>query len=137
MEIHWPESLPIVQVRWARPTDQMKAVLRFYQHGLGLQKIGSFENHAGYSGVMLGLPGSQYHLEFTEHVEGSPSPAPTKDNLLVFYLPDSERYQKLIRHMTSLGYQPQKPENPYWETKATTFEDPDGWRVVLANTSGI
>jgi len=137
MNKHWPEMLPAVQIRWARPTDKLEEVLKFYQQGLGLDQIGSFQDHAGYSGVMLGLPDSHYHLEFTEHVDGSPCPAPTKDNLLVFYIPDSERYQKLVQHMISLGYQPKQPENPYWETDSTTFEDPDGWRVVLANKNGI
>ena len=33
---------------------------------------------------MFGLPDEEYHLEFTTHVNGSPCPAPTKDNLLVF-----------------------------------------------------
>jgi hypothetical protein len=23
------------------------------------------------------------------------------------------------------------PENPYWNGRGPTFEDPDGWRVVL------
>lgn len=26
-------------------------------------------------------------------------------------------------------------DNPYWEKVGATFEDPDGWRVVLQNTS--
>jgi hypothetical protein len=36
-----------------------------------------------------------------------------------------------------MGYFAVQPENPYWEQKGTTFADPDGWRVVLMNTSGI
>lgn len=86
----WPDFLPAVQVRVARPTVRLQDVVRFYRDGLGLRIIGSFEGHAGYSGVMLGLPDRSYHLEFTEHVDGSPCPAPSKDNLLVFYLPDGE-----------------------------------------------
>ena len=81
----WPDVLPAVQVRVARPTDRLDDVVRFYRDGLGLRVIDSFEGHAGYSGVMLGLPDRTYHLEFTQHVDGSPCPAPSKDNLLVFY----------------------------------------------------
>ena len=137
MTEHWPDELPVAQVRVARPTDRMKEVVRFYCDGLGLKQTGSFEDHDGYSGVMLGLPGRVYHLEFTEHSEGSPCPAPTKDNLLVLYMPDEEAINRLVERLGLLGYAPVPPENPYWEEKGITFEDPDGWRVVLMNTEGI
>ena len=137
MEHRWPDHLPAVQVRVARPTDRLKEVVSFYRDGLGLQEIGSFRGHAGYSGVMLGLPGREYHLEFTEHEEGSPCPAPTRDNLLIFYIPDRGAIDRLVSHLQKMGYEPVPPENPYWQTRGVTFEDPDGWRVVLMNTSGI
>jgi len=127
----------VTQIRIARPTDKMTDILRFYQEGIGLEKIGTFSDHEGYSGVMLQLPDSSCHLEFTEHLEGSPCPAPTKDNLLVFYIPDANNRDKLVDHMQKLGYHPVTPENPYWQEKGITFEDPDGWRVVLMNTPGI
>jgi catechol 2,3-dioxygenase-like lactoylglutathione lyase family enzyme len=134
---NWPQALPAVQVRIARPTHRLPEVVRFYHEGLGLDLIGSFEGHAGYSGVMLGLPGREYHLEFTSHDEGSPCPAPTRDNLLVFYIPDRAAIDRLTARLNSLGHFAVPPENPYWEGAGTTFEDPDGWRVVLMNTSGI
>ncbi len=133
----WPENLKAVQVRVARPTGRLREVVRFYRDGLGLEVIGSFEGHDGYSGVMLGLPGRDYHLEFTEHEEGSPCPAPSKDNLLVFYIPDEESVRRLVERLASMNHSPVAPENPYWAAKGVTFEDPDGWRVVLMNTSGI
>lgn len=127
----------VAQVRIARPTARMDEVVRFYRDGLGLPVIGSFEDHAGYSGVMLGLPGHEYHLEFTSHIDSSPCPAPSKDNLLVFYIPEQEAIARLIKHLNDMGYFAVAPENPYWKEKGMTFEDPDGWRVVLMNTSGI
>ena len=69
----WPPELPVVRVRWARPTDRLDEVVAFYTDGLGLQELGRFEGHAGYDGVLVGLPGSDYHLEFTRHVAGSPA----------------------------------------------------------------
>jgi catechol 2,3-dioxygenase-like lactoylglutathione lyase family enzyme len=126
-----------VQVRVARPTDQLGEVVRFYRDGLGLEVIGSFEGHAGYDGVMLGLPGREYHLEFTQHAEGSPCPAPSKDNLLVFYLPDRADVARLVARLGALGYPPVPPENPYWAERGVTVADPDGWRVVLMNTAGL
>lgn len=137
MTNQWPPSLPAVQVRFARPTSRLNEIVRFYCDGLGLKIIGSFEDHAGYSGVMLGLPGHEYHLEFTSHAEGSPCPAPTKDNLLVFYIPDQGAVSLLIEHLGGLGFFAVPPENPYWQHNGTTFEDPDGWRVVLMMTGGI
>jgi catechol 2,3-dioxygenase-like lactoylglutathione lyase family enzyme len=133
----WPEDLPVAQVRVARPTARLREVAAFYRDGLGLEEIGSFAGHSGYSGVMLGLPGHSYHLEFTEHEEGSPCPAPTKDNLLVFYIPNRNAIDRLALRLSRLGYHPVMPENPYWREKGLTFEDPDGWRVVLMNTGGI
>ena len=111
--------------------------MRFYMEGLGLKRIGSFEHHEGYSGVMLGLPGYAYHLEFTEHERGSPCPAPTKDNLLVFYLPDRQAIERVVARLGAMGYPTVQPENSYWALQGVTIEDPDGWRVVLMNTAGI
>jgi catechol 2,3-dioxygenase-like lactoylglutathione lyase family enzyme len=133
----WSESLPVVQVRVARPTARLREVVRFYSDGLGLEVIGSFEGHAGYSGVMLGLPGNEYHLEFTESDEGSACPAPTRDNLIVFYIPDRRAIERLAERLCRMGHLPVAPENPYWQEHGLTFEDPDGWRIVLMNTSGI
>lgn len=61
----WPSDMPVAQVRVARPTADLAAIIRFYGEGLGLKQIASFHGHAGYDGVMFGLPGREYHLEFT------------------------------------------------------------------------
>ena len=138
MTMTWPQDLPVAQVRVARPTDKLSDVVRFYCDGIGLRQIGSFENHAGYSGVMLGLPERAVHLEFTEHEAGSsPCPAPTADNLLVLYIPDRRAIERIVNRLAAMGRLPVPPLNPYWEQKGVTIEDPDGWRVVLMNTSGI
>ncbi len=65
MTIEFPQ-FQAAQIRIARPTGQLKEIIRFYEEGLGLKRIGSFSGHEGYSGVMFGLPHTQYHLEFTE-----------------------------------------------------------------------
>jgi catechol 2,3-dioxygenase-like lactoylglutathione lyase family enzyme len=127
----------VAQVRVARPTHQLDKVVAFYRDGLGLDEIDRFEGHAGYDGVMLGLPGRQYHLEFTQHAGGSPCPAPSDDNLLVLYIPDEAEYHAMCARLERLGHAPVEPANPYWRDKCTTFEDPDGWRVVLCQNNGI
>ncbi|MEK5079883.1 VOC family protein [Solibacillus sp. FSL W7-1436] len=133
----WTETLLIAQFRIARPTDQIEQIERFYCEGVGLKKLGGFKGHRGYTGIMIGLPDASYHLEFTEHINGSPCPAPTEDNLLVFYMPDAEQIQAVKSRLASMGYHEVPPENPYWEDRGVTIADPDGWRIVLMNTEGI
>jgi catechol 2,3-dioxygenase-like lactoylglutathione lyase family enzyme len=128
----WPDRLSVAQVRVARPTDQLAAVETFYSEHLGLPVIYRFHGHAGYDGVMLGLPGSDYRLEFTSHADGSPCPAPTANNLLVLYFACDAQMYDTVERLAAAGHRPVEAENPYWTgVGAMTFEDPDGWRVVL------
>ncbi len=126
-----------VQLRIARPTNQLAEISKFYGEGLGLKRVGGFQNHDGYDGIMFGLPNVEYHLEFTQHIDGSPCPAPTKDNLLVFYIPHKAEIDLVKNRLNHMGYIEVVPENPYWLGKSITFEDPDGWRIVLMNTEGL
>jgi catechol 2,3-dioxygenase-like lactoylglutathione lyase family enzyme len=128
---------PVAQVRIARPTDRLAEVVVFYRDALGLEQIASFEGHAGYEGVMLALPGRRDHLEFTHHESGSPCPAPTKDNLLVFYIENDGTFREMAARLERHGHEPVEPENPYWAEQGLTFEDPDGWRVVLMHAASI
>jgi catechol 2,3-dioxygenase-like lactoylglutathione lyase family enzyme len=125
------------QVRIARPTNQLDSVIRFYRDGLGLAEIGSFEDHDGYSGIMLGMPDARYHLEFTNHNDGSPCLAPTKDNLIVFYYDGAEKRDAVAKRLFEMGYTEGEPENPYWKINGITIEDPDGLRVVLMQIPGF
>ena len=131
------DGSPVTQVRTARPTDRLAEVVSFYGDALGLEQIASFEGHAGYDGVMLALPGRRDHLEFTHHQSGSPCPAPTKDNLLVFYVDDEGSFCEMAARLKLHGHEPVEPENPYWAGEGLTFEDPDGWRVVLMHAAGV
>lgn len=125
-------STGIAQVRVARPTDRLDEVEQFYAKHLGLPVIYRFEGHSGYDGVMLGMPGTDYHLEFTSHVDGSPCPAPSLDNLLVLYFHNDAHMYDVVERLASAGKEPVEAENPFWTSVgALTFEDPDGWRVVL------
>jgi catechol 2,3-dioxygenase-like lactoylglutathione lyase family enzyme len=139
MSREWPESLPVVQVRVARPTRRLRELKKFYCEGIGLEVINSFEGHAGYSGIMLGLPGNDYHLEFTEHEAAGDAdyPPPSADNLLVLYIPERAAVAAIAARLAAMGYAAVAPENPYWNERGLTIPDPDGWRVVLMNTKGI
>lgn len=126
------------QVRIARSTDKLAEVVTFYRDHLGLPELYRFNGHAGYDGVMLSLPGTEYHLEFTSHVDGSPCPAPTADNLLVLYFSEDGRMHDVVERLAGAGHEPVPAENPYWpEHGALTFADPDGWRVVLVPKPAI
>jgi catechol 2,3-dioxygenase-like lactoylglutathione lyase family enzyme len=130
-------DFPIAQIRIARPTDKLEEVVRFYHEGLLFPVIGSFQKHAGYDGIMLGMPDGKVHLEFTQHESGSPCPAPTKDNLLVLYFSSKEERDADVSRLADLGYGAVEPENPYWIEHGITVEDPDGWRVVLFDKAGF
>jgi catechol 2,3-dioxygenase-like lactoylglutathione lyase family enzyme len=126
--------LPGKMVRVARPTDRLDEVVKFYTDGLGLQILDRFEHHEGFDGVMVGLPGESYHLEFTQQQGHFVGRAPTQEHLLVFYLPDPQEWQCTIDRIEAIGYAPIESYNPYWDKNGVTFEDPDGYRVVLENT---
>jgi catechol 2,3-dioxygenase-like lactoylglutathione lyase family enzyme len=83
---------PILRI--ARPTDNLEALLRFYRDGLGLVILYRFEDHDGFDGIMLGQKGWPYHLEFTRKRGQATPRAPTKENLLVFYLPSAALYRR-------------------------------------------
>lgn len=120
-----------VRVRISRPTDRLDELVKFYADALGLPVLLRF-NGEGYTGVLLGIPDDRIHLELTHAAHGSPSPVPTKDNLLVLYLEDQAKYEQALERMKSHGHAPVVPANPYWSRgRSETFEDPDGWRVVL------
>ena len=122
-------------LRIARPTDHLAEVVRFYEEGLGLTCLGSFKDHDGFDGVMLGIPGAAYHLEFTHYRDHGAGHAPTKDHLLVFYFPNHDDWHAAITRMSAAGYTSVASFNPYWDRFGRTFEDPDGYRVVLHNGS--
>jgi catechol 2,3-dioxygenase-like lactoylglutathione lyase family enzyme len=119
------------KIRIARSTDRLEDVVRFYRDGLGLRELGRFFDHNGYDGVMLGEPGGPYHLEFTHCRGHQVGRAPTEDNLLVFYLPDHESWSAATQRIEAGGGRPVTSRNPYWDRSGRTYEDPDGYRVVL------
>ncbi len=94
-----PATLATPHLRVARPTDDLDAVVRFYRDGLGFEIIGSFTNHDGFDGVMLGHAGVGYHPEFTRKAGHAAGKAPTPDNLLVFYLPDAGVWAEAVQRM--------------------------------------
>lgn len=124
-------AVPILRV--ARPTDDIEALLPFYCDGLGFAVLYRFVDHGGFDGIMLGHPGSPYHFEFTRAHRHAAGRAPTPDNLLIFYLPDIAQWQAAVDRMEAAGFTAVPAFNAYWDRQGRTFEDPDGFRVVMQN----
>ena len=120
-----------MHLRVARHTERLDEVVAFYRDGLGFSEIGGFRDHNGYDGVFLALPGTRAHLELTAGGDhGAPRPHP--ESLLVLYLGDRAAVEEIAARLDA---RPVDPANPYWATHGLTFEDPDGFRVVLVPAS--
>lgn len=131
MDVNWAKT----HLRVARPTDDLNAIVKFYRDGLGFDVLYEFHDHDGFDGIMLGRKDAAYHLEFTRKRGHTAGRAPTQDNLLVFYLPDEVEWRQAVERLESRGYRSLKAFNPYWDRQGRTFEDPDGYRVVLQNAN--
>lgn len=118
-------------LRIARPVRDLARATTQYTAGLGLRVLGRFDDHDGFDGVMLGWEGAAWQLEFTSCRTHPVAPQPTEEDLLVLYLPDSEEWQRIGADMVAAGFRIVPSFNPYWEVMGRTFEDAEGYRVVL------
>ena len=118
-------------LRIARPVTDLDGTVAQYQAGLELVEIGRFVDHEGFDGVMLGTPGAHYHLEFTRCRGHAVVPTSTPEDLLVFYVPQQEAWEARCRAMRAAGFREVAPWNPYWSRCGRTYEDRDGYRVVI------
>lgn len=120
-------------LRIARPVSDLARSVDIYCRGLGWQVLASFADHGGFDGVMIGAPGGGHHFEFTHYREHPVRPAPTPEDLIVFYLPDAGEWRAACARMAAAGFRTVASFNPYWDARGRTFEDDDGYRVVLQN----
>lgn len=116
-----------MQVRIARQTGRLDEVVAFYRDGLGLPEVDRFADHDGYRGVMLDVPDTGAHLEFTATDREHP-PTPHVEDLLVLYVGSRHEVRRLVSRS---GARPVASANPYWDRVGVTLTDPDGFRVVL------
>jgi catechol 2,3-dioxygenase-like lactoylglutathione lyase family enzyme len=120
-----------MKFRHARHCHSLPEMIRFYRDGLGLLVLGTFEGHDGYDGVFLGPEAGDWHLEFT--VSDAPAQhCPDPDDLLVFYVNSRPEMEQWAARIEKTGGKPVEPANPYWKKQGVTFEDPEGYRVVVA-----
>ncbi|MDR0217815.1 MAG: VOC family protein [Enterobacteriaceae bacterium] len=124
----------LTTLRIARPTDNLKEITDMYINGLGFKLLAEFQGHNGFDGSIIGHEQHNYHLEFTHHQGTTVGRAPTKDNLLVFYFSEHNIWQQCCQHMINAGFKEVTSYNNYWDVNGKTFEDVDGYRVVLQNS---
>jgi catechol 2,3-dioxygenase-like lactoylglutathione lyase family enzyme len=116
-------------VRIARPTRDLTRSVRFYRDLIGLTVLGGFDDHDGYDGVFLALPGGA-ELELTA---GPAHPAPgTDEDLLVLYVETQAEAVAVGARLAAAGATAVDSPNPYWNRSGRTFLDPDGYRLVVA-----
>jgi catechol 2,3-dioxygenase-like lactoylglutathione lyase family enzyme len=123
------------KLRVARPTDDLESLLSFYRDGLGFDILYRFADHDGFDGLMLGHEGAPYHFEFTSAHGHQAGRASTQDNLLIFYIPGDEEWRAAVDRMEAAGFPPIPSFNPYWDQRGRTYEDPDGYRIVIQNAA--
>ncbi|WP_232538520.1 VOC family protein [Chromobacterium phragmitis] len=125
----------IPHLRIARPVSNLNLSKALYCEGLNLRPLGHFKDHDGFDGVMLGLPGAGFHLEFTLSHQHPVHPTPSTEDLLVLYLPDRAEWEAACACMRAAGFAQAPSVNPYWEAHGATFVDHDGYRTVLQNAA--
>ncbi|MCQ8239704.1 VOC family protein [Rhizosaccharibacter radicis] len=124
---------PVLRV--CRPSDDPEALLPFYREGLGFDVLCRFRDRQGFDGVMLGHPGAPYHLEFTRAAGRRAGRAPSLDHLLVFFVPDATAWSAAVARMRCAGSAPVQSFNSDRDRSGESSEDPDGYRVVIRQST--
>lgn len=119
-------------LRIARHTNNLKLLELFYRKVLGLELLGSFENHSNYNGIFLGKSNLNWHLEFTESDEIANHHF-DDDDCIVFYPETTEEYNYLIASIKNNNINFVIPKNPYWKDNGKMILDPDGFRIVISH----
>ena len=120
-----------MKFRIARHTTDLNRIIDFYGRILGLKVLGEFKDHHHYNGVFLGAPDADWHLEFTVSY-ATPKHQPDDDDLLIFYASSLVEFAAIKKRFIANDVKYVKPQNPYWEKNGITFEDPDGYRIVIS-----
>ena len=120
-----------MQFRSARHTTDLQQIIDFYCGILGLKILGDFKDHDQYDGIFIGIPGKDWHLEFTVSSE-KPLHKADEDDLLVFYAENKSEFESFRAKFKAKNRSEVEPKNPYWAAHGQTYMDPDGFRIVIA-----
>lgn len=125
-----------MKFRHARHTHDLQQLTDFYTKVIGLEVLGQFSKHDKYSGVFLGFPGRDWHLEFTVS-DTKPDHHPDADDLMVFYLQAQEELDAIRKDAEKWGAPLKTSANPYWRRHGVELKDPDGFGVILSVESQV
>lgn len=119
-------------LRIARPARDLATAERFYVEGLGFDVLqrGRGTSTGERSLLMVGLSGTAWHIELIHDTARTVEPVVTPDDLLVLYL-DAPVDPSLVARIERAGGKRVPAHNAYWDQIGVTFEDPDGYRLVL------
>ncbi|MDZ7320283.1 VOC family protein [Kosakonia sacchari] len=124
-------------MRISRPVTDLELTCRMYCDALELHKIADFTDHDGFSGVMVGHRSAPWHIEFTLCHHHPVKPAATAEDLLVLYYPDAAEWTVRCEAMRKAGFTEVVSFNPYWDISGKSWQDNDGYRVVLQNRAWV
>lgn len=122
-------------MRLARPVTDLARTRSMYCAGLDLCVLGSFEDHNGFDGVMLGRREWDCHFEFTFCRAHPIQPQSTPEDLVVLYIPVRAEWERACERALAAGFRSVASLNPYWDAHGRTFQDADTYRVVLQNAA--
>lgn len=121
-----------MKIRFARHSFNLKAIQDFYEGLVGLEVLGSFQDHESYDGLFLGYPGENWHLEFTTSPD-FPDHKADEDDLLVFYVESQAEYDAILQRLEENNTPVHQTKNQYWERNGKCFLDPDGFGIVISD----
>lgn len=117
--------------RYARHTNDLNKIEKFYTEIIGLEKLGNFENHENYNGLFLGFPNQDWHLEFTTSNDNTKSKF-DEDDILVFYLNSEYEIEEIKNRIIKNKISIEKSKNPYWNKYGIQISDPDNYKIIFA-----
>ena len=117
--------------RYARHTIDLEKIKNFYTEVVGLDVLGSFQNHDGYDGIFLGYPSADWHLEFTTS-NHQPSQSFDEDDILVFYVHSRVEMQAVKSKIHQVNIRLETARNPYWQLNGIMISDPDGYKIAFS-----
>jgi hypothetical protein len=125
-----------MKLRFARHTNNLDKIKSFYINILGLELLGSFENHNNYDGIFIGKLNLGWHLEFTKSNDKVDFNFGEED-YLVFYPENEIEYQEIINRIIENKIEFNKSKSPYWNNPELSggklIFDPDGFGIIISN----
>ncbi|POS01643.1 hypothetical protein Q361_109103 [Flavobacterium croceum DSM 17960] len=118
--------------RFARHTNNLEQLKFFYIDILGLNLLGSFENHDGYDGIFIGKRNENWHLEFTKSDEIVPFNFGEED-ILIFYPNTKLEFDLIHDKILANKIEFIEAKNPYWNENGKMILDPDGYRLIISD----